>query len=133
MRNLPISEKQLAANRANAKKSTGPRTPEGKTRSAQNARKHGFAGTKYTIIRLEGVQEIDNLRADIIACYKPVNSQELLALERMAICQETILRAARLESGLFTAVLDTVLGAVRLHGGRHDHVVHAATDAATNC
>lgn len=31
------------------------------------------------------------------------------------------------------AVLDTVLGAVRLHGARHDHVVHAAADAATNC
>ena len=33
----PISEKQLAANRANARKSTGPRTAEGKARSAMNA------------------------------------------------------------------------------------------------
>ncbi|WP_432705812.1 DEAD/DEAH box helicase [Amycolatopsis taiwanensis] len=31
------------------------------------------------------------------------------------------------------AVLDAVLGAVRHHVGRHDHVVHAAADAATNC
>jgi hypothetical protein len=35
----PVSDKQLAANRANAAQSTGPRSHEGKARSAQNARK----------------------------------------------------------------------------------------------
>jgi hypothetical protein len=33
---------QLEANRRNALRSTGPRTEAGKSRSAQNARKHGF-------------------------------------------------------------------------------------------
>ena len=32
---MPISDEQLAANRANAAKSTGPRTPEGKALYAQ--------------------------------------------------------------------------------------------------
>jgi hypothetical protein len=41
----PISPKRLAANRANAKKSTGPRTPQGKSRSSQNALKHGLYST----------------------------------------------------------------------------------------
>src|ERR1700689_2645691 len=41
---MPISDKQLAANRANAKKSTGPKTPRGKAVCALNGFVHGFTG-----------------------------------------------------------------------------------------
>lgn len=44
---LSLSEKRLAANRANALKSTGPRTSQGKTNSAQNAVKHGLRSQVY--------------------------------------------------------------------------------------
>ena len=37
-----MTEAKLAANQANAKKSTGPRTAEGKTKSARNAATHGL-------------------------------------------------------------------------------------------
>ena len=37
-----MSERQLAANRANALRSTGPQPPEGKAKSARNALKHGI-------------------------------------------------------------------------------------------
>jgi hypothetical protein len=50
----PASPDHLAANRANAAKSTGPRTSQRKTRSAQNARKHGFTASTFAVIRLPG-------------------------------------------------------------------------------
>lgn len=36
------SQRKIAANRANARNSTGPRTAQGKARSAANARRHGL-------------------------------------------------------------------------------------------
>lgn len=42
-----VSAAKLAANRANAQHSTGPRTPEGKQQVSGNARKHGFRGTRF--------------------------------------------------------------------------------------
>ena len=102
-----VSPEQLAANRANAAKSTGPRTPEGKTRSAQNARRHGFTAFSYAVVRLEDLNEVANLKDDLVAFYQPVNSQELFAVERIALAQQALLRAARLESGLFTTCLNS--------------------------
>jgi hypothetical protein len=102
----PVSPKRLAANRANAARSTGPRTPEGKARSAQNGRKHGFTASTFAIVRMEGLDEIAKIRADLLEIYQPVNSQELFAIERMALSQQNMLRAARLESGLLTKCLN---------------------------
>jgi hypothetical protein len=99
MPHRPVSPKRLAANRANAAKSTGPRTPEGKARSAQNARKHIFTASTFAVVRLEDLQEIARLRDDLIAVYQPVNSQEIFA-------QHAILRGPRLESGFVTTCLD---------------------------
>src|SRR5258708_2186032 len=106
---MPTSDKQLAANRANAAKSTGPRTPEGKARSAQNACTHRFTASTFAVVRLEELDEIARLKQDLVAVYQPVNSQELFALEQMALAQHTMLRAYRLESGLFTTCLDHAL------------------------
>src|ERR1700730_16641316 len=106
---MPISEKQFAANRANAARSTGPRTPAGKARSSQNSRTHGFTASTFTVVRLEELDEIARLKHDLLAVYQPVNSQELFALEQMALAQQTMFRAARLESGIFTTCLDMAL------------------------
>jgi len=51
---------QIAANRANAQHSTGPRTPEGKTASSMNALKHG-ADAASVVIPGEDPAQYDRL------------------------------------------------------------------------
>jgi hypothetical protein len=103
------SDKQIAANRINAQKSTGPRSAAGKTQSAQNARKHGFCSSNFTVAHLEDLDEIVDLRRDLVDFYHPVNSQELWAVERIALHQMSLICASRLEAGLFTTCLDNAL------------------------
>ncbi len=82
--------------------------PETPTEPSRN-RAHTFTASSFSVVRLEDIHEIGNLKADLVACYRPVNSQEMFALERMAIAQQFILRAARLDAGLFTAALNDAI------------------------
>jgi hypothetical protein len=125
-----VSPEQFAANRANAAKSSGPRSPEGKTRSAQNARKHGFTSAAYTVVRLEDVQEVANLKDDAVEFYQPVNSQEFFAVERIALTQQAMLRAARLEAGLFTSCLNEACGLTDIPRVQIDPILLADIEVA---
>jgi hypothetical protein len=103
-----VSPAQLATKRANATHSTGPQTPEGKSRSSRNSFKHGFTASTFAVVRLEDLQEIAHPKSDLLSTYLLVNSQKLIALERMALSQQSMFRAG-LESGLFTICLDETL------------------------
>jgi hypothetical protein len=67
-----ISQKQIEANKRNAQKSTGPRTKEGKTKSAMNSIKYGIYSKKY-LIKDESPEEFDNYRKSVLKCLKPNN------------------------------------------------------------
>ena len=47
------SDRKCQANRANAQKSTGPRSPEGKRRSSRNALKHGLLSSQVVRVSVE--------------------------------------------------------------------------------
>jgi len=77
------TEKQLQANRANAQKSTGPRTEAGKARSRLNSRKHGLSA-KMLIIVGENADDFDQLRAELMDEYDPQSALECELVERLA-------------------------------------------------
>jgi hypothetical protein len=106
---MATTPNRIAANRANARKSTGPRTPEGKARSSQNARKHPFNPDPFAVVRIEDRAELANRVADAIATYQPINSQERDAVERIAIAQHSMRRLFILEAGFFTNCLDQAM------------------------
>src|SRR5271156_2499021 len=82
-----ISPAQLAANQANAQHSTGPRTPEGKARSAQNATKHGlFSRDHWTGAALIGEDpaSFDTLLAEWMEDCDPQDRCERDLVHRIA-------------------------------------------------
>jgi hypothetical protein len=106
---MASSANRVAANQANARRSTGPKTTEGKARSSQNARKHPFNPDPFTIVRIEDRAAISALVADAIATYQPINSQERDAVERIALAKHSMRRMSVLEAGFFTNCLDQAM------------------------
>ena len=106
---MATSPNRVAANRANARKSTGPRTAQGKARSSQNARRRPFNPDPFTVVRIEDRAQIAARVADAIATYQPINSQERDAVERIALAQHSMLRMYALEAGFFTNCLDQAM------------------------
>jgi hypothetical protein len=62
--------KQIAANRENAKKSTGPRTPEGKARTRLNAKRDGLTAQVITLPE-EDLPYFENFKDHFIAANSP--------------------------------------------------------------
>lgn len=56
---------------------------------------------KTVLVPLESPGLVERLQADLIAMYKPVNSQELLAIERIVAAQHALRRCSILENSLF--------------------------------
>ncbi|MHB1357357.1 MAG: hypothetical protein ACYCZF_15415, partial [Anaerolineae bacterium] len=83
-----VSEKQLAANRANARRSNGPRTPEGKHRSRWNALTHGVLAQAIIPVSLEPYesrQDFDKLLSVLLVEYEPASAIEEILVERIAV------------------------------------------------
>jgi len=76
------SDRQIAANRANAQKSTGPRTPEGRAASSANSLQHGMYA-KSTILPGEDPAEYEALRDEHYLQFAPADPDERDLLDLM--------------------------------------------------
>jgi len=106
-----ISEKKIAANRRNAKLSTGPKTLEGKERVARNALKHGLLARDVIIVAGDGKEneaEFHQLLDDLCDDHEPVGSIEHMLLQNMAVNRWRKWRVLRAEMGAIRALLDNV-------------------------
>jgi hypothetical protein len=76
------TKKQIAANRKNAKRSTGPRTGAGKARSAMNSTRHGLLGQQFHLIPGENPQEFSKFNEEARAVLKPEGEVEEYYFDR---------------------------------------------------
>jgi hypothetical protein len=97
---MPISSRKLAANRANAQKSTGPRSPESKEKVALNAIKHGLCG-RFQVLLGEDQAEYDDLLRRFMEAEKPVDDVERELVAKMVRHTWLSERAIRFQEGCF--------------------------------
>ena len=82
--------------RQNAAKSTGPKTEGGKSRSSQNATKHGLSSTQK-VLPWESQEEYDALQIAFVEQYRPGSDMECELLDRMLDCWWKLQRVSRVE------------------------------------
>lgn len=80
----------------NPKRATGPRTPEGKARSAQNARKHGFSAVALNVLPAEQV-EFDAYQNELLAEISPAAGLQADLFRQLVHAGWTLIRLERYE------------------------------------
>ncbi len=93
--------RQIAANRRNAQKSTGPRSAAGKAASSANALVHGFTAARTLVLADEDEAVFHALRQDVIADLDPLDVVQAALAQRIAILLWRLERASRLEAEIF--------------------------------
>lgn len=99
------TEKQTAANRTNATRSTGPRTAGGKARAAQNALAHGLC-VAAPVLPGEPADGWVAHRAGVVAALHPVGGLEEALAERAAACLWRLRRVVAFETAATAAGLE---------------------------
>src|ERR1700732_2977582 len=95
-----IPAKQLAANRNNAQKSTGPKTVEGRQRSRMNALRHGLTG-QVTTMTEEDRAAHNQFSQALIKSLAPEGAMEIQLAQRVATDSWRLNRISAIEDNLF--------------------------------
>ncbi len=107
---------RAAANRENATKSTGPRTPEGKAVSSKNRLAHGLCSSSL-ILHGETQADFDELRQQIHRTFAPVTPEETLLADQLVEATWRLNRARRVENQALNQInVGTGMNIMRFNG-----------------
>ena len=98
-----VSQRQLEANRANAKRSTGPKSASGKARSRLNAVTHGLT-SRQLVVGAEKPEDFDALREALFADFEPSGAFQCELVDEIARFQWRLRRIPVLEADLLNRV-----------------------------
>ena len=122
-----MSTSQQAANAANAAKSTGPKTPEGKQRVRCNARKHNFTGQIW-VTPEEERKAYDHFSALNLEVLNPLDAAQRLLADQIVELRYRIRRMASFESAIIAIETQNLSNSEILDSG--DPIINAALDVA---
>jgi len=95
---------QISANRGNSKLSTGPTSPEGKSRSSLNAVKLGTF-SRALLLPTEDETEFNKLAEEEYESWNPVGPREHMKFEEIVGFKWRIRRHERVQTGLWSTEL----------------------------
>jgi hypothetical protein len=98
---VAVSDARAAASRKNGARSRGPKTSEGKARSAQNALRHGMRSLRYVVLPDECAAEFHALEEALVDELAPVGALQTVLARRIAVATWRLARADRMEVELF--------------------------------
>jgi hypothetical protein len=101
MPSFGLSNARAEASRKNGARSRGPKTPDGKARSAQNALKHGMCAQKCVVLPDEDAAEFAALEAALMEELAPEGALQTVLAQRIVAATWRLARAERLETELF--------------------------------
>ncbi len=96
-----MSPQKHAAQVSNAQLSSGPRTEQGKLRSAENSTRHGLASRKLQRISPDDRAEFDQHCAEMLAALAPEGAIERQLADAIVFDQWRLTRARALENEIF--------------------------------
>ena len=94
------TEAQINANRLNAKKSSGPKTAEGKAASSRNGLTHGLTANKHILLD-EDPEQFLLLLKDLYDRFHPVGLGEEKLVQRIAADQWRLDRTIPMEAAIY--------------------------------
>ena len=104
----PISDRKRAANQANAQKSTGPRTIEGKTKISLNAVTHGLR-SEMVILPKEDPALFEAMRLGFFKDWNPQTETRRVLVERIAADAWRMRRCVKIEHDRISDRVETAL------------------------